>query len=84
MYHRNLGNTELRVSEVGMGCNRIGDRNQTDNYWISLIQTAVDTGVNIFDTSERYAQGRSEEMLGIALQGKQDVYIATKVSGGFG
>jgi aryl-alcohol dehydrogenase-like predicted oxidoreductase len=80
MHYRELGETGLIVSEVGLGCNRLGQENQTDEHWINLIHRAVDLGVNLFDTSESYAGGRSEEMLGCALGARDDVYVATKMS----
>jgi aryl-alcohol dehydrogenase-like predicted oxidoreductase len=79
MIYRNLGKTGIMVSEVGMGCNRLGESNQPDTHWIKLAQMAVDLGVNIFDTAEAYGWGRSEEMLGHAVGNRSDVYIATKM-----
>ena len=79
MIYRNLGKTGIVVSEVGMGCNRLGESYQSDTHWISLIQKAVDLGVNIFDTAEAYGWGRSEEILGHAVGNHSDVYIATKM-----
>ena len=84
MYYRQLGATGIRVSEVGMGCNRLGEEGQSDEHWVRLVRHAVDLGVNVFDTSESYTWGRSEEMLGLALESAtsaaKDVLIATKVS----
>ncbi|MGC9521279.1 MAG: aldo/keto reductase [Anaerolineae bacterium] len=80
MHHRELGATGVLISEVGMGCNRLGEANVPDAHWIELVRRAVDLGVNLFDTSESYGWGRSEEMLGRALEGRQDVLIATKMA----
>jgi aryl-alcohol dehydrogenase-like predicted oxidoreductase len=80
MHFRTLGKTGLRVSEVGMGCNRLGEADQPEAYWVDLVQNAVELGVNLFDTSESYGKGRSEEILGLALQGAAGVVIATKAS----
>jgi aryl-alcohol dehydrogenase-like predicted oxidoreductase len=63
-----------------MGCNRLGEEGQPDEHWVRLVRHAVDLGVNIFDTSESYNWGRSEEMLGRALEGRVDVLVATKMS----
>nr|BBH87635.1 aldo/keto reductase [Thermosporothrix sp. COM3] len=50
-----------------------------------LVRQALDAGVNLFDTANIYANGRSEELLGKALKGhRQDVLIATKVRGRVG
>jgi aryl-alcohol dehydrogenase-like predicted oxidoreductase len=80
MHYRNLGNTGLKVSEVGMGCNRLGDAIHTDAHWDDLVRRAVDLCVNNFDTSEAYGKGRSEEVLGRAIGNRSDVYIASKAS----
>lgn len=82
MFYRDLGKTGIRVSEVGMGCNRLGEGGQPDKHWVGLVLRAVDLGVNVFDSSESYNWGRSEEMLGLALDGRgaNDVFIATKMS----
>jgi aryl-alcohol dehydrogenase-like predicted oxidoreductase len=80
MHYRKLGNTGVSVSEVGMGCNRLGEPQEPDGHWVSLVEHAVGLGVNIFDSSESYGWGRSEEMLGRGLAGKSDVLIATKIS----
>ncbi len=80
MNYRKLGNTGLVVSEISMGCNRLGEPEQSADHWTSLVRKAVDLGVNLFDTSESYGWGASEEMLGRGLEGLADVYVATKIS----
>ncbi len=80
MYYRALGNTGIQVSEVGLGCNRIGLTSQPDDFWVSLLHRAFDLGVNLFDTAEVYTGNRSEEMLGLAFGNRDDVIIATKMS----
>ena len=80
MIYRSLGKTGARVSEVGMGCNRLGEAGPPDEHWIELVRRAVDLGVNVFDSSESYNWGRSEEMLGRAIGGRDDVLLATKIS----
>jgi aryl-alcohol dehydrogenase-like predicted oxidoreductase len=80
MIYRSLGNTEVRVSEVGMGCNRLGEAGPLDEHWVNLVGRAADLGVTVYDSSESYNWGRSEEMLGRALRDRDDVVIATKIS----
>ena len=80
MHYRPLGATGATVSEVSMGCNRLGEGDQPDSHWIALVRRAADLGVNLFDTSESYGWGRSEEMLGQALGNRANVLIATKMS----
>lgn len=80
MIYRSLGKTGVRVSEIGMGCNRLGEAGPTDQHWIDLVRRAIDLGVNVFDSSESYNWGRSEEMLGRAVGERDDVLVATKIS----
>ena len=79
MHYRLLGRTGLKVSEVGLGCNRIGEERLSRSDWLRLIREATDAGVNLFDTSEYYVGGASEEILGEALDGNDEVHISTKV-----
>lgn len=80
MQYRNLGKTGIKVSEVGMGCNRLGDPMHADAFWDELVERAIDLGVNNFDTSEAYGKGRSEEVLGRVVGNRGDLYIASKAS----
>ena len=83
MEKRRLGNTDLEVSAVGLGCMGMsqsygpapGDRQDM----ISLIRTAVERGVTFFDTAEVYGPFVNEELVGEALSPfREDVVIATK------
>jgi aryl-alcohol dehydrogenase-like predicted oxidoreductase len=78
--HRAFGATGITVSEIGMGCNRVGESIHSDAEWIALLRLAADLGVTVFDTAEVYGGGRSQELVGKALGNRQDVVIATKVS----
>ena len=85
MDYRKLGKSDLDVSVITMGCWAIaGGRvwgDQDEKAAIEALRTAVDVGVNFFDTAEAYGNGRSEELLGKAFKGmRDDVVIATKVS----
>lgn len=78
MEYRNLGDSGLKVSLAGLGCNNFG---MTIDYGSSepVIRAAVDAGINFFDTADCYGAGGSEEFLGRALgANRQDVVIATK------
>lgn len=82
---RALGNTDIRVSVVAMGCWPIaggfnwGPQDEQDS--IATIRAAVENGVNFFDTAEAYGDGRSEELLGQVLADRRrDVVIASKFS----
>lgn len=78
MEYRSLGNSGLRVSEIGLGCNNFGGR-ADEKLSIRIIDNALDLGINLLDTAESYNQGRSEELVGQAIKGKRPhVIIATK------
>jgi len=91
MQYRTLGNTGIRVSEIGFGGWAVGgsaDASGTPLGWgrtnddesLAAIRRARDLGVSFFDTADSYGFGRSESLLGIVLSRKrQDVVIATKV-----
>ena len=82
MKKRRLGKSGLEVSAVGLGCmgmsyayGVIHDKKEM----ISLIRTAVDRGITLFDTAEMYGPFTNEELLGEALAPcRKQVVIATK------
>jgi len=82
MKKRKLGNSNLEVSSVGLGCMGMSvsygppaDKQKM----ISLIRTAVERGITLFDTAEGYGPFTNEELLGEALAPVRDqVVIATK------
>jgi myo-inositol catabolism protein IolS len=85
MEYRKLGETEITVSVVAMGCWAItGDWTwgaQDEQASIATIRTALDVGINFFDTAEAYGDGYSETLLGQALAGRRHkAVIASKVS----
>lgn len=78
MEFRNLGRSGLRVSVLGLGCNAFGMRCDADQS-AGIVDAAIASGINFFDTADSYADGKSEEYLGKALGGQRaDVVIATK------
>ncbi len=85
MEYRHLGNSGVKVSAVGIGCNQFGgtvDREGTR----AIVHRALDLGINFFDTADVYGQhGLSEEYLGDALTGQWErVVLATKVRSSMG
>ncbi len=78
MEYRKLGKSGLNISEIGLGVNTFGwyVDEQTS---ISIVNHALDLGINYIDTADWYNQGRSEEFVGKAVKGKRSqVTIATK------
>jgi aryl-alcohol dehydrogenase-like predicted oxidoreductase len=76
---RNLGNSGLKVSVVGLGCNNFGMRIDTEQTR-DVVAKALDDGINLFDTADIYGnRGGSETMLGKALgPRRKDVVVASK------
>lgn len=84
MQYNKLGTTDMDVSAIVMGCWGIGGGytwgEQDEKESIQTITTAVDLGINLFDTAEFYSDGYSEEVVGKGLRGlREKVMIATKV-----
>lgn len=78
MEYRRLGNSGLKVSEIGLGGNSFGER-ADEQTSIATINHALDMGVNFIDTADMYDRGRSEEFVGKAVRAKRSqVVIATK------
>jgi aryl-alcohol dehydrogenase-like predicted oxidoreductase len=77
---RAFGNTDLRVSEYGLGCARIGGIFQGDSRgFLRLFAAAADFGINFYDTADMYSQGESEVLLGKAFRKQRSrVIIASK------
>ena len=84
MEYRNLGRSGLQVSVVGLGTNNFGGRIDFDATR-AVVEKALDVGINLFDTSDSYGSGASEEFIGKAIQGRrQSVVIATKFASPMG
>lgn len=88
MEYIKLGNSDLNVSRICLGCMGFGDSKQGMHTWtideeksFEIIKKAVDEGINFFDTAISYQNGSSERYLGRALKklvNREDVVIATK------
>ncbi|MCH7309282.1 aldo/keto reductase [Acinetobacter sp. NIPH 1852] len=88
MKYHFLGNSGLKVSELGFGAGTLGGKGQIFSAWgqadqaeaNSMIQLCLDAGINYFDTADVYSNGESERMLGRALTSeRQHNIISTKV-----
>ena len=75
---RRLGNSGLKVSVVGLGCNNFGmriDQDQTQG----VVDAAIDAGITLFDSADVYGGTQSEVFLGKALgKRRHDIILATK------
>ena len=88
MKYTKLGNSELTVSRICMGCMGFGDPNNGQHTWTvdeahtrEIVKGGLELGVNFFDTAMGYQNGTSEEYLGRALKDfarRDDVVVATK------
>jgi aryl-alcohol dehydrogenase-like predicted oxidoreductase len=81
MEYRSLGATGTKVSSLCLGTMMFGAwGNQDHDEAISIINTAIDAGINFIDTADVYSRGESEVVVGQALAGRRDrIVLATKV-----
>ena len=90
MQYRRFGKTDLRISEIGFGAWAIGGAARVgetaigwgdadDSTSEKALHTAIEAGINFFDTADFYGLGHSEMLLGKALKGHKEIIIATKV-----
>lgn len=88
MKYATLGNSDLKVSRICMGCMGFGDASKGQHSWTldeeaskEIIKRGLDLGVNFFDTAIAYQGGTSEQYLGRALRElakRDEVVVATK------
>ncbi|WP_433958645.1 aldo/keto reductase [Cytobacillus horneckiae] len=77
MKKRQLGTSGIYVSELGLGCMSLGTDEEKAQ---SIIETALNEGINYFDTADLYDYGVNEKIVGKALKHvREEVVIATKV-----
>lgn len=83
MEYRELGRTGEKVSVIGMGTWKMGSYQTAveRSRQVASIRRGIELGMNLIDTAEMYASGRSEEVVRDAIKDhRDDVFIATKVS----
>src|SRR4029079_11162476 len=90
MQYRKFGSTDLLVSEIGFGAWAIGGGAMIGNTSIGwgdaddavskqAIRTALNAGINFFDTADIYGLGHSEEIIGETIGNDREIVVATKV-----
>ncbi len=85
MEYWRLGRTDEKISTIGMGTWRIGSYRSPEERakQVEALKRGIEVGINLIDTAEMYAAGRSEEVVGEAIRGiRKEVFIATKVTPG--
>ena len=77
MKTRQLGKSDIYVSEIGLGCMSLPtDQKNADK----IIHTAIDKGITYFDTADLYDKGENEQIVGNSFKNnRQDIILATKV-----
>jgi aryl-alcohol dehydrogenase-like predicted oxidoreductase len=81
--YRKLGNSNIAVSAVGVGCNNFGRRIHDVGAARAVVHRALDLGITLFDTADVYGNGVSESFLGETLGARRaQVVIATKFGWG--
>ncbi|MDG6956942.1 MAG: aldo/keto reductase, partial [Nitrososphaerota archaeon] len=83
MEYRRLGRTHEKVSTIGMGTWKIGSYRSAEERegQVKALRRGVELGINLIDTAEMYAHGKSEEVVADATESiRKDVFIASKVS----
>jgi len=81
MQYRKLGNTDIALSAVGLGCMVInhGYGIPDEKEGLAVLQEAIELGINFWDTADIYADGRNEELIARILSANREkVFIATK------
>lgn len=77
MKKRTLGSSNIQVSEIGFGCMSLPQNQQEAG---TIIDAAVSSGINYFDTADLYNKGKNEELVGNLLKPhRQNIILATKV-----
>ena len=88
MKYTKLGNSDLNVSRICMGCMGFGDASNGQHSWTideehsrEIVKRGLELGVNFFDTAIGYQSGTSEQYVGKALWDfakRDEVVVATK------
>jgi aryl-alcohol dehydrogenase-like predicted oxidoreductase len=82
MQYRTLGRTGVQVSTLALGAMNFGAIGKTtQDEATAIVDAALEAGINLIDTADRYSQGESEVMVGKAIAGRRDdIVLATKAA----
>lgn len=78
MQYRSFGSTGLKVSALSFGCMRLGEDQEQNT---ELISSAIDYGVNYFETTRRYIQGTCQHKTAPGLEGRKNEVIVSGKEG---
>lgn len=84
---RTLGKTGIRINPMGLGLWPAGGSDwggADDDASLSVIDAALDAGIDFYDTADVYGPGHSEELLGRAMRGRRDRFVVASKIGWLG